>query len=837
MTRANCYRFGVWIHAPGYPPGWHYAFTTETSYTWTGGIACGTTYDINVAARGDGITYAAKWSLERWGKVTTPRPDPPAPSGFSGSATGTHSISASWDRVHDTTKYEFGIEVASLGGWQTKELSRGTTSTTWSTGLAPGRTYKIRVRVHGDGGVWAAKWSDYSEAEVTTDETPPPPPSLPTPPAPSNVSASIIVGTGANTYGVELVWDLLSGAASFKVERSDDNGVTWPQPGDAGYDGHVTTGITGTQHSVTGLACDNDYVFRISALGDGSRYRAVYGPTRLVTRYVPFGQRSASSDVDNFPCTRPTVEVIPMPGRMAKIEWEYRSGSTFDVGYGPIQDDGTINWGRDFKENSSDTSFTIANLDGALGGGFAQGKGIGFRVKARFGGQETDYTEIILIDTPIVRALGSGAGRVSLTWTDIDTVLGGNGLYTVGAYSARVRKFGNSSAGLPHTSKDWIPDNFVDSNGMPDEYGEKVHIDANNGVITGLETEQIYAIQLIASVTKRGSAIPTAVFAVRDMYVWPSDSAATRGKRVGSFPMNPWIRNYRYRICKDTFASLHDDPDKWVAHINHAFRQWELATGGWVRAVHEVDSNGDSVPCTDYSAFVDEIEATVNREIIDVDPAIRPSPDEIRTSISGLLVRLKEKGLDPNAVPKTLQDAQQQDNAASEVMMINDAGGPVYTFESVILGKSSITKKEISLFSEIASEIGYADCSAGCTVDFPRDKNSSDPRTSDIFLRRTVHGLDNGNPRALIDLTGVDRIVFNTCPNTTDKYNYPYSSLVHEAGHALGIGGAKDADGQVNHHPNEDIHSSIMSYGGNQPKCSPHPWDIMAIFALYPTPP
>ena len=74
---------------------------------------------------------------------------------------------------------------------------------------------------------------------------------------------------------------------------------------------------------------------------------------------------------------------------------------------------------------------------------------------------------------------------------------------------------------------------------------------------------------------------------------------------------------------------------------------------------------------------------------------------------------------------------------------------------------------------------------------------------------------------------------FNPCPKTSDNYNVPYSSLVHEAGHALGIRGEFYKDDQEDHHPSEDIKSAVMSYGRGEPQCSPHPLDTMAIFALY----
>ncbi len=84
---------------------------------------------------------------------------------------------------------------------------------------------------------------------------------------------------------------------------------------------------------------------------------------------------------------------------------------------------------------------------------------------------------------------------------------------------------------------------------------------------------------------------------------------------------------------------------------------------------------------------------------------------------------------------------------------------------------------------------------------------------------------------------------FNPCPNTNDDYNYSYSSLVHEAGHALGVRTGNDGAGQLIHHPT--IAGSVMSYEGrpqpdetvlhDDPDCSPHPADILAIFALYQT--
>ena len=132
--------------------------------------------------------------------------------------------------------------------------------------------------------------------------------------------------------------------------------------------------------------------------------------------------------------------------------------------------------------------------------------------------------------------------------------------------------------------------------------------------------------------------------------------------------------------------------------------------------------------------------------------------------------------------------------------------------------------------TNFSSDIGLANCDGGCAIRSVYNGGS----TTDIFLQRTNHDQNpDGTPRNLIDLTGVDKVVFNTCPDMGGNYNRPYSTLVHEAGHALGIRSGNDGIDQEIHHPNAEIKSAIMSYGRGEPQCSPHPLDILAIFALY----
>ena len=97
---------------------------------------------------------------------------------------------------------------------------------------------------------------------------------------------------------------------------------------------------------------------------------------------------------------------------------------------------------------------------------------------------------------------------------------------------------------------------------------------------------------------------------------------------------------------------------------------------------------------------------------------------------------------------------------------------------------------------------------------------------------------------------------FNTCSSDPDDGYSAYRTAVHEAGHALGLSNFDYID-LVRHskqfyeaaHPT--IPDSVLNYDDevptdwatwapsplNEPDCSPHPFDVMAIYALYQTAP
>ena len=69
-----------------------------------------------------------------------------------------------------------------------------------------------------------------------------------------------------------------------------------------------------------------------------------------------------------------------------------------------------------------------------------------------------------------------------------------------------------------------------------------------------------------------------------------------------------------------------------------------------------------------------------------------------------------------------------------------------------------------------------------------------------------------------------------------DREAYEFRTLLHEAGHALGVGYGNDGRNQNVHHP--QTRDSVMSYDPYERMvsyCSPTPLDALAIYALYQT--
>ena len=146
--------------------------------------------------------------------------------------------------------------------------------------------------------------------------------------------------------------------------------------------------------------------------------------------------------------------------------------------------------------------------------------------------------------------------------------------------------------------------------------------------------------------------------------------------------------------------------------------------------------------------------------------------------------------------------------------MFDDVKGPIKSFV------------DASAFPEFAKQLGFVgECweptknghiARACVAKYP------DEERHDMFIRREPFEAD------MLTLPGdgdedVERedVKFNQCQSVLSAHE----TLLHEAGHALGIKGR----------PHPGIPSSVMNLL-SEPDCSPHPLDIMAIYALYQIP-
>ena len=88
-------------------------------------------------------------------------------------------------------------------------------------------------------------------------------------PAPNKPS----VGTIAET-SIALSWAAVGGASKYRVEHRPTRTEFWNVSTDS---------ITAGTHTVTGLTCSQEYLFRVSAYGDGTTYAAAWSdPSALL---------------------------------------------------------------------------------------------------------------------------------------------------------------------------------------------------------------------------------------------------------------------------------------------------------------------------------------------------------------------------------------------------------------------------------------------------------------------------------------------------------------------------------------------------------------------------
>ena len=588
---------------------------------------------------------------------------------------------------------------------------------------------------------------------------------------------------------ITVSWDTDTAVATYKLERAI---AVTPTATPAWTQVAVVTpapSSTTTSYPDSGRSCGTNYLYRVSAIGDGTDYsKFEYGD--------PSQPKTASTD---HYCTPQDLTIIPMPQRKAELRWgAVTNRINYVVQIRKVTGPGTPTPTPASLPAQTSTTYGI-DLDNILSNeGLAHVSAFQFQVQANLPGNITfTSAPIILADSPILSVNGHspGTGQAVVKWIKPDDAL---------EYVLRWRQLGPDANGDTHTDVYWKlddtshPPNFAD-----DDKKEITDASKTSSTIESLNRYGLYAIQMNYR-TASGW-----VFSARDAYVWPSDRAADGGERVATFPLNYPLRNaqgvvnktYAYYTCLGTFQGT-GKSDDWKNIIIHAFGQWQLATDGLVTMSH-LGSD-----CAEYE---DIIKMTKD----EIDKLKYPVPISV---IRNLIVNLDDYA-----------NFTKEDSKKNEVIMVDDVAGNVKDL------------MDVGVFPELAQAVGFHDCAfTGPACAVPSftiliGLNPAIVTTTDILLRRSSFEND------ALNIPGGDQSVdrsdapFNACGAPRDG---AYETLIHEAGHALGIRGGTDGAGQLAEHPT--LAGSVMSYERqlmlpNDPDCSPHPLDIMAIYALYQT--
>ena len=202
------------------------------------GLASGSTYVFKVNAVGDGTSYVDSGYGPSVNATIKTKLDAPE---VTASAT-TNSITVDWDAVANASGYTVAYAVDGTDNFTYANVS----STSYEIpNLASGSTYVVKVKANGDGALFVD--SDYSGDDLTVTVKS----KLQTPTLALDVSASSIT----------VSWNEIAGASKYALEYAVRGSSEVTQ-----------ATVNTTSYTIAGLAQGEDYVVRVKAVGDGTRY-------------------------------------------------------------------------------------------------------------------------------------------------------------------------------------------------------------------------------------------------------------------------------------------------------------------------------------------------------------------------------------------------------------------------------------------------------------------------------------------------------------------------------------------------------------------------------------
>ena len=511
--------------------------------------------------------------------------------------------------------------------------------------------------------------------------------------------------------------------------------------------------------------------------------------------------------------------MIPLPQRKATLTWAAVTNANGYVVH--VREHGKTAWSP--QTSQSDTSYEIV-LDNIL-----SDKGLAdapyayqFRVKATNsdGAYSDRFSDTItIIDTPIYGVDGhnssdtsSNAAQAVIKWKTPTPSA------ESGSYKIRHRKLLPSTNGSEHTSPDWSPGTYgpyIRDNGS--DFASVTGSKTSHN-ITDLEIGEIYGVQLMYEETVTGNK----VYAARDAYVWVSTNFPANGSRVATYPFfGHWPgREYKYIICTDTFPE--SSRGSWVGLIEDAFEQWEDATNDFV--IMTRDEDRDCADSTNMEQFI-----------------------------------LDDDGLNEVRMVDTEEDAEGQSTYyfsefTSDAFRFCIVQSPACV--TPFTGYSGIgSDNNRQAITDLVQEYNDGEISGSEMIDRIRDGIGPSNPGANPGANNVLRDVDVSFRQDAFNSTKIDKPTetrFNTCiedgvPQSADNAAslegyFAYATALHEAGHALGLSNiAPDLVSTQSYraaHPT--IADAVMNHDGevgetsfSEPDCSPYPFDLMAIYALY----
>ena len=336
--------------------------TTSTSYVNTG-AAAGKTYYYRVKAVNSAGTSAYSNIVSGRAKAAIPA----APRVTIGNSSASGKPQLTWAAVDGAAKYEIYRSTQQSTGYS---LLGTTTSTSYvNTGAAVGKTYYYKVRalnVDGAAGAYSSTVSGAAKAVA---------PAAPT-----------VTMTHSDSGKPKLTWSAVSGAASYRVYRSESRGT--------GYSLLGTT--TSTSYVNTGAAVGKTYYYRVKAV---NRDGMASGYSNIVS-----GKAKAAAPA------APSVTAGNSSTGKPRLTWKAVSGA---VSY------------RIYRSESRGTGYSLLGTTSStsyVNTGAAAGKTYYYRVKAvNRDGMASGYSNIVsgkaTLPAPVLNiGLSVSSGKPMLAW-------------------------------------------------------------------------------------------------------------------------------------------------------------------------------------------------------------------------------------------------------------------------------------------------------------------------------------------------------------------------------------------------------------------------------------